>query len=98
MSLFIPSKKFGEDADQQLSFPVLCSFWALIDTTDTFRRSNKTECMVLGSTVSVSIIAFTTTLKYLAVKFTQVMDIFDQYSVLVTAIIIAMELDSHILN
>uniref|UniRef100_A0A3Q2Y5Y0 Minichromosome maintenance domain containing 2 n=1 Tax=Hippocampus comes TaxID=109280 RepID=A0A3Q2Y5Y0_HIPCM len=34
MSVFIPGKKYGEDAEQRLHFPVLCSFWALTDSTD----------------------------------------------------------------
>uniref|UniRef100_A0A3Q1CC35 Minichromosome maintenance domain-containing protein 2 n=1 Tax=Amphiprion ocellaris TaxID=80972 RepID=A0A3Q1CC35_AMPOC len=46
VSVFIPGKKYGEDADQQLSFPVHCSFWALTDTT---RRSGRTDCAVLGT-------------------------------------------------
>lgn len=49
---FIPGKKYGEDADQQLSFPIRCSFWALIDTADPSRRSNRPECAVLGTAVS----------------------------------------------
>ncbi|XP_055007163.1 minichromosome maintenance domain-containing protein 2 [Boleophthalmus pectinirostris] len=49
VSVFIPGKKYGEDADQQLSFPLRCSFWALIDTADASRRSNRTECALLGT-------------------------------------------------
>ncbi|XP_033842204.1 minichromosome maintenance domain-containing protein 2 [Periophthalmus magnuspinnatus] len=49
VSVFIPGKKYGEDADQQLSFPLRCSFWALIDTADPSRRSNRTDCAVLGT-------------------------------------------------
>ncbi|XP_053198609.1 minichromosome maintenance domain-containing protein 2 [Scomber japonicus] len=48
-SVFIPGKKYGEDADQQLSFPVQCSFWALTDSTDSSRRSGRAECAVLGT-------------------------------------------------
>nr|XP_057915667.1 minichromosome maintenance domain-containing protein 2 isoform X2 [Doryrhamphus excisus] len=39
VSVFIPGKKYGEDVDQQLSFPVLCSFWALVDSTHSSRRA-----------------------------------------------------------
>ncbi|XP_022067067.2 minichromosome maintenance domain-containing protein 2 [Acanthochromis polyacanthus] len=46
VSVFIPGRKYGEDADQQLSFPIHCSFWALTDTT---RRSGRTDCAVLGT-------------------------------------------------
>lgn len=54
MPVFIPGKKYGEDADQQLSFPVRCHFWALVDTADPSRRSNRAECAVLGTAVSVN--------------------------------------------
>ncbi|XP_060921111.1 minichromosome maintenance domain-containing protein 2 [Labrus mixtus] len=46
VSVFIPGKKYGEDADQQLSFPVQCSFWAI---TDASRRSGKADSAVLGT-------------------------------------------------
>ncbi|XP_070842402.1 minichromosome maintenance domain-containing protein 2 [Chaetodon trifascialis] len=46
VSVFIPGKKYGEDADQQLSFPVQCSFWAL---TDASQRSGRADCALLGT-------------------------------------------------
>ncbi|XP_078136446.1 minichromosome maintenance domain-containing protein 2 [Sander vitreus] len=49
VSVFIPGKKYGEDADQQLSFPVHCSFWALADATDASRRSGRADCTLLGT-------------------------------------------------
>lgn len=49
LSVFIPGKKYGEDADQQLSFPVQCSFWAV---TDSSRRSGRADCGTLGAAVS----------------------------------------------
>ncbi|XP_071400206.1 minichromosome maintenance domain-containing protein 2-like [Centroberyx affinis] len=49
VSVFIPGKKYGEDADQHLSFPVQCSFWALTDSTDPPRRPGRTDCAVLGT-------------------------------------------------
>ncbi|XP_049420983.1 minichromosome maintenance domain-containing protein 2 [Epinephelus fuscoguttatus] len=48
-SVFIPGKKYGEDADQQLSFPVQCSFWAFTDSMDVSRRSGRADCAVLGT-------------------------------------------------
>lgn len=50
VSVFIPGKKYGEDADQQLSFPIQCSFWALADTS---LRSGRVECALLGTAVSL---------------------------------------------
>ncbi|XP_035475771.2 minichromosome maintenance domain-containing protein 2 isoform X3 [Scophthalmus maximus] len=46
VSVFILGKKYGEDADQQLSFPLQCSFWALADPS---QRSGRTDCTVLGT-------------------------------------------------
>ncbi|GAA6217363.1 MCM domain-containing protein 2 isoform X1 [Lates japonicus] len=46
VSVFIPGKKYGEDADQQLCFPVQCSFWALADSS---QRSGRADCTVLGT-------------------------------------------------
>ncbi|XP_033935680.1 minichromosome maintenance domain-containing protein 2-like, partial [Pseudochaenichthys georgianus] len=48
VSLFVPGKKYGEDADQQISFPVLCSFWALADQSDASKRSLRADA-VLGT-------------------------------------------------
>ncbi|KAM6900392.1 minichromosome maintenance domain-containing protein 2 [Xenentodon cancila] len=45
VSVFIPGKKFGEDADQQLSLPLQCSFWALADSS---QRSGRSDSSVLG--------------------------------------------------
>ncbi|XP_056155687.1 minichromosome maintenance domain-containing protein 2 [Lampris incognitus] len=49
VSVFIPGKKYGEEADQQLSFPVQCSFWALSNSMDASRRSGRVDCAVLGT-------------------------------------------------
>ncbi|KAM9712424.1 minichromosome maintenance domain-containing protein 2 [Menidia menidia] len=46
VSVFIPGKKYGEDADQQLSLPVECSFWALSDSS---QRSGRADSAVLGT-------------------------------------------------
>lgn len=47
--MFIPGKKYGEDADQQVSFPVQCSFWALADAS---RQSGKvSENGLIGTAV-----------------------------------------------
>ncbi|XP_061821375.1 minichromosome maintenance domain-containing protein 2 [Nerophis lumbriciformis] len=39
VSVFIPGKKYGKDADQHLTFPISCSFWALADSTQNSRRT-----------------------------------------------------------
>ncbi|KAK6490981.1 minichromosome maintenance domain-containing protein 2 [Huso huso] len=47
--VFIPGKKYGEDVDQQLSFPIKCNFWAVADTCAPSKRSLKSDGAVLGS-------------------------------------------------
>ncbi|KAM8822370.1 minichromosome maintenance domain-containing protein 2 isoform 2-T2 [Spinachia spinachia] len=49
VSVFVPGKKYGEDADQLLNFPVHCSFWALTDSTEASRRCRRADCAVLGT-------------------------------------------------
>ncbi|XP_077480785.1 minichromosome maintenance domain-containing protein 2 isoform X1 [Stigmatopora argus] len=49
VTVFIPGKKYGEDVDQHLSFPVSCSFWALTDSTRAPWRSNKDYDATLGT-------------------------------------------------
>lgn len=54
--MFIPGKKYGEDADQQVSFPVQCSFWALADAS---RQSGKmSENVLIGTAVSCFILQY----------------------------------------
>ncbi|XP_036378717.1 minichromosome maintenance domain-containing protein 2 [Megalops cyprinoides] len=48
-AVFVPGKKYGEDADQQLSFPLQCNFWALGDLATSTKRSLKCDNAVLGS-------------------------------------------------
>ncbi|XP_061777816.1 minichromosome maintenance domain-containing protein 2 isoform X1 [Nerophis ophidion] len=43
VSVFIPGKKYGKDADQHLTFPISCSFWALADSTQSSRRTYDAE-------------------------------------------------------
>uniref|UniRef100_A0A8C5GQF6 Minichromosome maintenance domain-containing protein 2 n=1 Tax=Gouania willdenowi TaxID=441366 RepID=A0A8C5GQF6_GOUWI len=44
-SVFIRGKKYGEDADEHVSFPVQCSFWAY---TDTSCRSARADSLEIG--------------------------------------------------
>ncbi|MBN3309675.1 MCMD2 protein, partial [Amia calva] len=48
-AVFIPGKKYGEDADQQLCFPLQCNFWALADSGLSAKKSVKCDSAVLGS-------------------------------------------------
>ncbi|XP_051910476.1 minichromosome maintenance domain-containing protein 2 [Hippocampus zosterae] len=49
MSVFIPGKKYGEDVDQRLYFPVMCSFWALTDSTHPPWRSARAHDAPMGA-------------------------------------------------
>ena len=53
MAVFVPGRRYGEEADQQLSFPVRCSFWALADASELLlRRSGpRGHSALLGATV-----------------------------------------------
>ncbi|XP_048121892.1 minichromosome maintenance domain-containing protein 2 isoform X2 [Alosa alosa] len=49
VSVFIPGKKYGDDSEQQLSFPLQCNFWALANTATTSKKSAKNDTVALGS-------------------------------------------------
>ncbi|XP_076869483.1 minichromosome maintenance domain-containing protein 2 isoform X1 [Brachyhypopomus gauderio] len=49
VTVFIPGKKYGEDAEQLLSFPVQCNFWALTEAATPSRKPVRPESVVLGS-------------------------------------------------
>ncbi|XP_016129776.1 minichromosome maintenance domain-containing protein 2 [Sinocyclocheilus grahami] len=49
VSVFIPAKKYGDDMDQQLSFPIQCNFWALADSASPSKRTARCDNVVLGS-------------------------------------------------
>ncbi len=51
VSVFIPAKKYGDDMDQQLSFPIQCNFWALADSASPSKRTARCDNVVLGSVV-----------------------------------------------
>lgn len=60
VSVFIPGKKYGEDADHQVSFPVQCSFWAFADAS---RQSGKmSENGIIGRAVSFFVLEYFKTL------------------------------------
>ncbi|XP_066533289.1 minichromosome maintenance domain-containing protein 2 isoform X6 [Hoplias malabaricus] len=49
VTVFIPGKKYGEDVDQQLSFPIHCNFWALADAAAPSKKLLKPDRVILGS-------------------------------------------------
>ncbi|XP_051538860.1 minichromosome maintenance domain-containing protein 2 [Myxocyprinus asiaticus] len=49
VSVFIPAKKYGDDTDQQLSFPIHCNFWALANAASPSKKTARCDNVVLGS-------------------------------------------------
>lgn len=54
VSVFIPGKKYGDDMDQQISFPIRCNFWALADAASPSKKTAKCDNAVLGAVVGLS--------------------------------------------
>ncbi|OBS82494.1 hypothetical protein A6R68_23521, partial [Neotoma lepida] len=47
ITVFIPGKKFGDENDQQVTFPIQCSFWSFIDMDSSSRRNvQKTSTLI----------------------------------------------------
>ncbi|XP_072514098.1 minichromosome maintenance domain-containing protein 2 [Salminus brasiliensis] len=49
VAVFIPGKKYEEDADQQLSFSIKCNFWALAGASAPSKKPIRPESVLLGS-------------------------------------------------
>ncbi|XP_006860139.1 PREDICTED: MCM domain-containing protein 2 [Chrysochloris asiatica] len=48
ITVYIPGKKFGEDVDQQMTFPVQCSFWSFVDMDSSSRRNAQKTNNLIG--------------------------------------------------
>ncbi|TKC38774.1 hypothetical protein EI555_017938, partial [Monodon monoceros] len=47
ITVYISGKKFGDDMDQQMTFPVQCSFWSFVDMDSSSRRNvQKTNTLI----------------------------------------------------
>ncbi|XP_017364637.2 minichromosome maintenance domain-containing protein 2 [Cebus imitator] len=51
ITVYIPGKKFGEDIDQQMTFPVQCSFWSFVDMDSSSRRNAQKINTLIGQMV-----------------------------------------------
>lgn len=51
MTVFIPGKKFGDDNDQQMTFPIQCSFWSFVDMDSSSRRNVQKTSTLIGQMV-----------------------------------------------
>lgn len=52
ISVFIPGKKFGDDIDQQMTFPIQCSFWSFVDMDSPSRKNLQKTSTLIGQMVS----------------------------------------------
>ncbi|XP_057646995.1 minichromosome maintenance domain-containing protein 2 [Chionomys nivalis] len=48
ITVFIPGKKFGDDIDQQMTFPIQCSFWSFVDMDSSSRRTVQKTSALIG--------------------------------------------------
>ncbi|NP_808390.2 minichromosome maintenance domain-containing protein 2 isoform X1 [Mus musculus] len=48
VTVFIPGKKFGDDFDQQMTFPIQCSFWSFVDMDSSSRRNVQKTSTLIG--------------------------------------------------
>ncbi|KAL4842496.1 hypothetical protein H8958_011320 [Nasalis larvatus] len=48
ITVYIPGKKLGEDIDQQMTFPVQCSFWSFVDMDSSSRRNAQKINTLIG--------------------------------------------------
>ncbi|CAH6777300.1 minichromosome maintenance domain-containing protein 2 [Phodopus roborovskii] len=48
LTVFIPGKKFGDDVDQQMTFPIQCSFWSFVDVGSSSRRNAQKTSTLIG--------------------------------------------------
>ncbi|XP_054446195.1 minichromosome maintenance domain-containing protein 2 [Pteronotus mesoamericanus] len=48
ITVYIPGKKFGDDIDQQMTFPIQCSFWSFVDMESSSRKSTQKTNTLIG--------------------------------------------------
>ncbi|XP_039697722.1 minichromosome maintenance domain-containing protein 2 isoform X4 [Pteropus medius] len=48
ITVYISGKKFGDDIDQQMTFPVQCSFWSFVDLDSSSRRNTQKTNTLIG--------------------------------------------------
>lgn len=51
ITVYIPGKKFGDDIDQQITFPVQCSFWSFVDMDSSSRKNTQKTNTLIGQMV-----------------------------------------------
>ncbi|XP_053064175.1 minichromosome maintenance domain-containing protein 2 isoform X2 [Acinonyx jubatus] len=48
ITVYIPGKKFGDDINQQMTFPVQCSFWSFVDMDSSSKRNMQKTNTLIG--------------------------------------------------
>nr|XP_004653363.3 minichromosome maintenance domain-containing protein 2 [Jaculus jaculus] len=48
ITVYIPGKKFGDVIDQQMSFPIQCSFWSFVDMDASSRKNAQKPSTLIG--------------------------------------------------
>nr|XP_033790148.1 minichromosome maintenance domain-containing protein 2 [Geotrypetes seraphini] len=48
ITMFIPGKKYGEDVDQQITFPVQCNFWSFVAADSSSTRHVQKDTPFIG--------------------------------------------------
>ncbi|XP_020014377.1 minichromosome maintenance domain-containing protein 2 [Castor canadensis] len=48
MTVYIPGRKLGDDIDQQMTFPVQCSFWSFVDMDSSSKRNAQKASTIIG--------------------------------------------------
>ncbi|XP_021544147.1 minichromosome maintenance domain-containing protein 2 [Neomonachus schauinslandi] len=48
ITVYIPGKKFGDDVNQQMTFPVQCSFWSFVDMDSSSRKNMQKTNTLIG--------------------------------------------------
>lgn len=58
ITVYIPGKKFGDDVNQQMTFPVQCSFWSFVDMDSSSRKNMQKTNTLIGQMVKYMYILF----------------------------------------
>lgn len=48
ITVYIPGKKFGDDTNQQMTFPIQCSFWSFVDMDSSSRKNMQKTNSLIG--------------------------------------------------
>uniref|UniRef100_M3YFD2 Minichromosome maintenance domain-containing protein 2 n=1 Tax=Mustela putorius furo TaxID=9669 RepID=M3YFD2_MUSPF len=58
ITVYIPGKKFGDGVNQQMTFPVQCSFWSFVDMDSSSRKNMQKTNTLIGQMDCLKIFIF----------------------------------------